>query len=280
VFDLQLRKEHPPTGMRKSSTRGVSPRIWQKYARAVGLSIGCLLTLIAGRTTAYAARDDLDPKVAGPLERLFDRYQDGGVGDKEFASDVDKAYARLADSVEKAQFLQRVVDFLPGMETPSHDADALELRYAAKLAEISDQPDVVADALMHEGTARHDKAQSARGEAREALLISALKCYIACSKIVAANLVNRTRESPAVDPYDFEGDTDSAEYRRLVANHAAQEARRAFDDQQNNMLEDCELLNKEAYRHLVDELHLSNGDFAKIWTGVEWGGGIGGIGGN
>jgi hypothetical protein len=243
--------------------------ILHKGAEVIRLSICCLLTLIAGLSISRAAAAGLDAKAAVPLEGVFEQYQDGGIGDKAFSAYVDEAYARLENPVEKAEFLQRVVDFLEGRGTQRHDVDTLELGYAAQLVKISDQPDVVVDALMHEGLAMSDKAQTASGDKRRALLLSALKCYIGCSKIIAGNLVHSKQEDPAVGSFEFSGDTDSPEYKQLVAEHAAQVARRAFDDQQNNMLDDCRLLNKDEYRRLVDELHLSNEGFAKIWSGVE-----------
>ncbi len=101
------------------------------------------------------------------------------------------------------------------------------------------------------------------------MLLSALKSFIECSKTISENLMVRQRiPEPSVNAYMYVGSVTDPEFIAIKAKHEAEVVRRAYVDQQNNMLEFLLLLGPTPFKLLKDELHLSDEEFAKIWMEV------------
>ncbi|MGB8355724.1 MAG: hypothetical protein WCD79_17625 [Chthoniobacteraceae bacterium] len=233
------------------------------------ICIWCLLFLLA----ANVRSQDIGPGVLVPLRAILGNYWKGQVSNEEFTQYVDQALARETDPKRKAEILSRVVDWLPGRTIPNHESSGIELRYSSELAKLSNQPDVVAEALLQKGNAIHDQALKTSGEKRNEKLLSALKTYIECSKVIARNLTQSRMESPSVGAYCIGvDDTDpraSAELIAIKAKHEEEVARRAYADEQNNMLELSRLLNAHAFELWKKESNLSSEEFARIWMEVK-----------
>jgi hypothetical protein len=214
--------------------------------------------------------ESIGSDVIAPLQAMFDNYSKGKVTDEKFSSFVDRALERAPNGKAKAEILEEVVGYLPGTDVAGRDSDSLEIRYSSELANVSDKPDVAAEALLQNATATYSKARGASGDDRKARLQAALRSYIGCSKIICENLKERdTIPSPGVNTYQYGGSVTDPQYIAVKENHEKEVAARAYADQQNNMVELLKLMGPGVFKHLKEEMKLSDKEFARIWMEVE-----------
>jgi hypothetical protein len=260
-----------------------------------------LLPSAARATNDVAGRDPLapplGPDVLAPLDAMLEKYRIGKASNEELSQYVDAAVAKKPGLKGKVEILQRAFNRLSGKIIPPEDAYGLEIHFSEELAEISDQPDVVAEALFHIYGVRHAKANAIGGEEKgipglamstshqqtrtvsdpekRKELLSALRALIGCSKTISNNLNVRERMPDPGVPSIFSvgGDATDPRFQAMKAEakakHEAEVTAHNYATQQNEMLTLLWLMGSIPFKHLKEELNLKDAEFSKIWMEVK-----------